>query len=104
MRNTQDTSPHPSFTMLDVMRIMHEAERLQKRAARKPRPPKVRYVLLMWDSEGNGYGTGSHPIHTQGEADRLISSFRRSGSGPDSAALWTKDQEKLVKTYEKVVA
>lgn len=103
MRTTQDTSTAAPFTMLDVMCIMHEAERLQKRAHRKPRAPKVRYVLLMWDAEGNSYGTGSHPMHTQGEADRLIRSFKRSGSGPDSAALWTADQETLVKAYEKVV-
>ncbi len=103
MQNTQDTQPVAPFTMLDVLRIMHEAERLQKRAARKPRTPKVRYVLLMWDADGNSYGTGSHSMHTQGEADRLIRGFKRSGSGPDSAALWTADHETLVKTYEKVV-
>lgn len=96
------TKTQAEYSMLDVMRIMAEAERLQKRAARKPRVPKVRYVLLMWDAEGNQYGTGRHPINTKADADRLIRNFAQSSSGPTSAALWTADEKTLVKAYESL--
>ena len=96
------TKTPAEYSMLDVMRIMAEAERLQKRAARKPRAVKVRYVLLMWDADGNQYGTGRHPMNTKADADRLIRSFTKGSSGPSSAALWSADEENLIKTYENI--
>ena len=65
--NNQPTAPSSEMTMLDVLRIMHEAEKLQKRTVRKPRHRSLKYVLLLWDAEGNQYGTGRHEIFTKDE-------------------------------------
>lgn len=102
--NTQPTVPSSEMTMLDVLRIMHDAEKLQKRAAREPRQRSPKYVLLLWDSEGNQYGTGRHAIFTKDEADRLFRDLCTGVCRPASGALWNIAETELIKTYENKAA
>lgn len=102
--NTQPTAPSSEMTMLDVLRIMHEAERRQKRDARKPRVRKVKYVLLMWDADGNGWGTERAEMFTIAQADRLWRDMKKSVCRPASAALWNAAETRVIKTYENEAA
>lgn len=101
MNQTSQSCTAPDDSVLRVLSVMAEADRLAKKAARKPRVAEVRYVLLMWDADGNGYGTGRALCTSIAQADRLIRDFKTTG--PASAALWTADEERLVKSYENLV-